>query len=102
MTTNENESLKAARARYMAAAHGMQSGVAMKMNFDPADTTPKHLRTGVNASMSDLGGLAKLLIDKGLITEEEYFSAVADAMERERDTYQQEISEHFGRPVNLA
>ena len=37
------------RQRYTAALHGMQSGVAMKMNYDVAETTPKHLRVGVNS-----------------------------------------------------
>lgn len=101
MTTNETESAEAATARYMAAAHAMQSGVASKMAFDPAETTPKHLRVGVNSAMSDHGALAKLLIDRGVITEGEYLSAIADAMEREKDQYEREISGHFGSTVTL-
>lgn len=96
------ESIEASRERYLAAAHAMQSGVAIKMAIDPAETSPKHLRVGVNSAMSDVGGLAWLLIQKGVINEEEYFSAVADAMERERDLYARTLSEHFGSKVNLA
>jgi hypothetical protein len=78
-----------ARRRYMAAAHGMQSGVAMKMNYDGKETELKHLRVGVNSAISGQGGLVALLIAKGVITEDEYLEAAADAMERERDAYQQ-------------
>lgn len=81
-------STEEARQRYLDAAHGMQSGVAMKMNYDTKETEPKHLRVGVNAAQSDQSGLAMLLIAKGVFTEEEYCAAVADAMERERDAYQ--------------
>lgn len=98
---NENETVEQAQERYLAAAHGMQSGVAAKMNFDPADTEPKHLRVGVNSAMIQHSALSRLLIDKGVITEREYFSAVADAMERERDGYQREVSEHYGTSVTL-
>ena len=68
--------------RLIAAQHAMQSGVAAKMQIDPAETDPKHMRVGVNSALSGLGALAKLLIDKGVLTEDEYFAATADAMER--------------------
>ena len=87
--------------RYLAAAHAMQSGVAARMNFDPHETDLKHFRVGINSAMSDQGGLATLLIAKGVFTEEEYTAAVADAMEREKARYEKELSEHFGRPVKL-
>lgn len=99
--TSTDESIEASYARYLAAAHAMQSGVASKMVFDPAETTPKHLRVGVNSAMSDHSALAKLLIEKGVITEEEYFSAIADAMEREKGLYEKTVSDHFGAAVTL-
>lgn len=76
-----------ARERYFAAAHAMQTGVRLWMERDPKETEPKHLRTGINASMSDLSGLVTLLIEKGIITEEAYLEAIADAMEREAESY---------------
>jgi hypothetical protein len=82
--------------RYAAAAHAMQSGVAMKMNYDPNSTTPKHLRVGINSAMSDHGALARLLITKGVITEDEYLEAVADGMEREAAMYQDELRQRLG------
>lgn len=100
-----SETPEEARQRYLVAAHAMQSGVATKMHYDPSDTSPKHLRVGVNSAMVDTSAIAGLLIAKGVITEAEYSTAIADAMERERDTYQQEISNHFGPngpTINLA
>lgn len=89
------------RKRYEAALHAMQSGVALAMNFDAKATEPKHLRTGVNAAMSDGGGLVKLLVEKGVFSEEEYYRAVAEAMEREVATYEKIIATEYGRPVKL-
>lgn len=85
-----------ARARYLKAAHAMQTGVAMEMNYDPQPTTPKHLRVGVNSAMSDQGGLVTLLIAKGIITEEEYLEAICASMEREAESYTQRIRAHLG------
>jgi hypothetical protein len=83
-------SIEENKARYDAAAHAMQTGVAYEMNKGARDsaTEPKHLRVGVNAAMADQEGLVRLLIRKGVITEEEYFEAVADSMEAELKRYQ--------------
>lgn len=81
------ESIEDAMVRYNAAAHAMQTGVAIKMQHEPEETEPKHLRVGVNSSLSALSGLVTLLIEKGVITLEEYYSASADAMEREAVSY---------------
>lgn len=96
------ESIEEARARYMAAAHAMQSGVKAKMEIFPdGETSPKHLRVGVNAAMTEHNGLATLLIAKGVITEEEYTVAMADAMEKEKELYEKELSEHYGTNITL-
>lgn len=96
-----SETVEQAQARYAAAAHAMQSGVAMKMNYDPGDTELKHLRVGVNSAHVSQSALAKLLIEKGLISEEELFTALADAMEAEKALYETTLSDHVGRPVTL-
>lgn len=87
--------------RYLAALHAVQSGVAAKMNYDPTETTPKHLRVGVNAAMVQDSALAQLLMRKGMITEGEYWSAIADAMEREQALYEQWLADQTGTPVHL-
>ena len=86
--------IQAIREEYERLAHAMQAAVAFKMHHDPSETTPKHLRVGVNAAMSDQGGLAKLLIDKGIITELEYVTAMRDAMRRELDMYHAWAASH--------
>jgi len=90
------ETIEQAYARYKAAMHGMQAGVATKMGFDPSETTPKHLRVGINGAMSDYGALVKLLIDRGVFTNVEYAIAIADGAERERAMYEKELTDHFG------
>lgn len=91
------ETLDEAKARYLAAAHAMQSGVAMAMNYDDTQTDPKHLKVGVNSSLVTTSALVYLLISKGVITEVEYFSALADAMETERDDYATEVQDHLAK-----
>lgn len=89
--------------RYHAAAHAMQTGV--EFFPDKKDQTPKHLRVGINAAMSDQSGLVMLLIEKGIITKEEYLKSIADAMEREVDAYRKKIAGEYGVDackVNLA
>lgn len=63
---------------YEEAAHGVQSviahemGLAAALNSRHGATEPKHLRVGVDMRAADAAGLARLLIDKGLFTLEEY------------------------------
>ncbi len=98
----DQESAEAAQARYMAAGHAMQSGVAGKMQFDAADTTPKHLRVGVNSALVSSSALAELLIAKGIITKSEVLTAMADGMEEEAIRYEQLLTEHYGTQVKLS
>lgn len=97
MGTSEDE------ARYQAAAHAMQSGVAWELTQKGIDAeTPigrelKHVRVGVNSAMSQQGALARLLIAKGLFTQGEYMAAMADAMEAEKAMYEKTAREHYGQ-----
>ncbi|HEV2778564.1 MAG TPA: hypothetical protein VGX25_04115 [Actinophytocola sp.] len=88
-------------ARYHAAAHAMQSGVAAKMNYDPDETTPKHLRVGVNSAMVETSTIVKLLIAKGIITESEWYAVLADGMEAEKALYEAWLTERMGSQVHL-
>lgn len=91
--------IERARARYEAAAHRVQSAIA----FMPADQgllSPKHMRVGVDMSKSDMGGLARLLIAKGVFTIEEYHEAMADAAESEAQGYADLLSSRFGINVD--
>src|SRR5687767_13839287 len=53
--------LEEKRAKYLKLCHAMQTGVAFKMEKDNKDTTPKHLRVGINAAMVDHAALTNLL-----------------------------------------
>ena len=69
---------------YMQALHGVQSAIAHAMS-DPeyGATDPKHMRVGIDASKAEQAGLAMLLINKGIITIEEYEEAMRLAVNEE-------------------
>jgi len=86
---------------YEKLCHAMQTGVAMKMHYDPTDASPKHLRVGVNSALCDSAALARLLISKGVFTEAEYEQAITDEMRREVARYKEELINRFGVRVEL-
>lgn len=94
------ERVQAAKDRYYAAAHAMQTGVASTM-YTSNETSAKHLRVGVNSALVDSGALASLLLNKGIITEVEYFEALAERMEAEASYYAERVSKQAGREVKL-
>lgn len=107
--------------RYNGAARRMQSAVALmsEHRIKPArsldhihDTRDlpdraavvrefKHQRVGINSAMSSHDALARLLIDKGVITADEYTAAVIAAIEREADLNAAMAREECGLPVNV-
>jgi hypothetical protein len=91
-----------ANARYLAAAHAVQSGIAFLMQRNPRLGEAKHLRVGIDTMKVEQGGLAALLIAKGVFTEVEYYEAMADAMEREKAMDEAQLSKMYGRPVSLS
>ncbi len=76
------------RDRYVRAIHGMQAGVALDEARGDASCTPKHLRVGVNAAMVDSAALAALLIQKGIVSEEDYLESLATVAEAEHARYE--------------
>lgn len=89
-------------ARYEALLHGMQSGVRMVMEKGILEETmPKHLRVGVNTAKCDQGALVKLLIEKGVITDEDYLDAIVEMMEIEVKSYEEKLSQLLGIRVHL-
>jgi len=52
--------------------------------------------------MVDHGALVTLLVDKGVITDEEYLEAIAEGMEREARDYKEMLSNLLGVRVTLA
>lgn len=61
---------------YEAAAHGVQTAIAYAMSLGSGATTPKHMRVGIDMQKAEMGGLAHLLIQKGVFTSEEYVEAM--------------------------
>jgi hypothetical protein len=93
--------------RYHAAAHAVQSGVAMELadderhgNTNPS-TSPKQLRTGINMAIVSHGALVRILIAKGLFTEEEYFAELVAGVEDERRQYEERLSARFGGKTKI-
>lgn len=81
---------------YLKLAHAMQTGVAMEMHHRPEIVEPKHLRVGINSALSDNRAIATLLMKKGIITEEEYFEALRDAMRLEVAEHEKRLSKLLG------
>ena len=74
--------------RYEAAVHSYQSAIALqitRLGLNGAGADPKHLRVGINSTMSDHGALAMLLVEKGIITDREYAEAIVKGAEREAE-----------------
>lgn len=86
---------------YPEACHAMQTGVAYELERDSSPGTPKHLRVGVNSAMVNDAALVRLLVAKGLITEEEYAVEVTAEMNREVERYEKLLSERYGSRVKL-
>jgi hypothetical protein len=94
-------SIEELRAHYAAKLHGVQSGVAATMNFDAGETSPKHLRVGINSALVNQGAFVALLIEKGLITEHEYLVKLCEYADREVASYEKKLAERFGRTISL-
>ena len=86
---------------YDQACAAMQAGVTLSLSLGGNELTPKHLRVGVNAAMADHGALARLMIAKGVFTEQEYLDALAEGMRREVASYEADLSERLGKRVTL-
>ena len=95
------ETVEQAKARYRKALHAVQSGVAALMHYDRDHASPKDLRVGMNSAHISSSALTNLLIEKGVITESEYFTSLADFAEAERETYSDVLARHIGKRVNL-
>lgn len=86
---------------YLQAMHAIQTGVAFEIERGSSASSPKHLRTGLDSAMVTDAALARLLIAKGLFTEEEYAEEVRLEANREVDRYEQRIVDTYGVKVTL-
>lgn len=68
--------------------HGIQTGVAFEHAQGSTDGSPKHLRMGVNSALVSISALCHLLVEKGLITWEEYSEELRIETNKELDRYE--------------
>ena len=85
------EAAEAHQDRYLNAMHAMQSGVAFLIEQRDSESSPKHLRVGVNSALISQAAFAQLMMDKGVFTLEEYMASQADAAEREAKSHEDRI-----------
>lgn len=88
--------------------HAIQSAVLYELELDRRNTvtvyavpetssgSPKHLRVGVNLAMDQHAALVKLLIDKGIIQESDYFDNQILLLENELKMYEDKFGAKFG------
>lgn len=93
-----NDKIKDLGLSYEAAAHGVQTAIA---NRDGVDGYAKHLRTGIDMSKADQFGLACLLIDKGIITDEEYLEYMRLGMNTELARCEEEYAAQSGLNIKF-
>ena len=80
---------------YEEASHGVQCAIGYEIETEYGNAaTPKHMRVGIDLSKAEQCGLARLLIDKGLFTIEEYIEYMRLAVNHEL-AYRE--AEHGGR-----
>jgi hypothetical protein len=76
------------RTRYAQAMHGVQSAIAFEIGTGVMNADHKHLRVGIDSAHVSQGALAELLVEKGLITVDEYDAKLAHYAERELLSYE--------------
>lgn len=84
--------------KYEQLAHSVQSAIKFELSRDASDPKYhyKHLRTGLNCVMADHGSLGRLLVKKGLITQDEYFEATLEGMELEVQRTTENVRKNLG------
>lgn len=89
------------KVEYRNLLHAMQTGVAFKLESDDKETAPKHLRVGLNSSMCMISAQSRLLMLKGVFTEEEYYDTLVAVLKEEVLSYERWLSDRVGSPVRL-
>jgi len=87
--------------KHQALQRAAQIGMSYYIPLRPQSVEPLHLRLGINSALVGEAGLAKLLMDKGVFTEAEYWQYQIEAMEREVRNWENALSEMKGRKITL-
>lgn len=94
-------SLLEKQQRYRELMHAVQTGVKFCLQHGSTEAEPKHLRVGLNSCFIDNTALVRLLIAKGVFTEEEHLDAVIKEAEEEVKSYELLLKEKYGATVKL-
>lgn len=92
--------------------HAVQTGIASILAFDTAaaggqlpaesEASPKHLRVGASNAIISNGALLKALMDKGILTEDEFLDCYIKLLEEEVQSYEMQMEQRIGRKVSLS
>ncbi|MEH2525854.1 MULTISPECIES: hypothetical protein [unclassified Bradyrhizobium] len=91
------------RLTYEQALHGIQSAIRFEMSrsgipddeHNPTSRMMKHLRVGIDMRAADHAAVAGLLIEKGIITEEEYLERMRLAANEELARYEEYVRDTY-------
>lgn len=92
----EKEQVAELKEQYRVLMHAVQTGVAYTLEFNSQEGTAKHLRVGVNSALINQCAIVKLLINRGIITELEYWEAVVEQTKLEVTSYEEKLSVVMG------
>ena len=71
----------------------VERGLLTKQDVDKVSDS--HIvRSCINATMVNISAIATLMIEKGYVTVEEYYRAVAEAMEKEAESHERRLMEN--------
>lgn len=112
-TPTDTDRVQALQADYMDLLHAIQTGCEYggggMQGLPPLGpqvaldrwAVQKHLRVGINSAINSAGGLCKLLIAKGVITELEYWTAVVDEFRAAIAHEEAALTQRLGAEVHL-
>ncbi len=87
---------------YLELLHAIQSGVKATIELGISnEATPKHLRTGINSALINISALGQTLIEKGIITFEEWRDNEIKLLEQEVKDYENNLSKAIGKKIRL-
>lgn len=85
-----SDKIEELKQEYMGLCHGVQSGIAYAEAKRHRSLEPKHMRVGIDTTKADMGALVTLLIEKGVFTEEEWWTKAIEFMRREVESREYE------------
>jgi hypothetical protein len=89
---------------YPEAMQAVQTGIAYEIELEGeagAGCSPKHLRVGISSGAVSQAAIASLLIEKGIITLDEYMTALTVVANKEAKCYEEILSKKLGREIKL-